>query len=221
MNEFLEGIETGILKYEKIKEASQVTAKAFINSVAYERIFEGDESWRLTELSNMFEINFNIVNNKAPESLQGFYQSGEIVCFYMLVSSGKSSTSLLEMLRFGLIWLPFRIGIAATTRLLSSLSWHEEQEKDIMNGRKEYLVLQRMIVHPDYQGRGIGKKCLSKALKIADKNLLPIYLTTQLEKNVNFYEKLSFRVVRESVFSSTNIQEYNNWFMIREPVSSS
>ena len=61
---------------------------------------------------------------------------------------------------------------------------------DVMTGRPRYYCLQRMIVHKEMQGKGVGSKYLGSALKKADEEQVPVFLTTQEARNVTFYSRL-------------------------------
>jgi ribosomal protein S18 acetylase RimI-like enzyme len=66
-------------------------------------------------------------------------------------------------------------------------------------------------VHPERQGRGIGKALLAAFLDIADAQGSPAYLETDVDKNVALYEKFGFKVIEQE-----DISGVNNRFMWRE-----
>ena len=55
-----------------------------------------------------------------------------------------------------------------------------------------------MLVHPDYQGKGIAGEMLER-IKEKYKNYLYIEGTSEDEKNVPFYEKHSFQRMEHGV----------------------
>ena len=59
--------------------------------------------------------------------------------------------------------------------------------------RRDCLKLQRMVVCPSLQGRGIGSSALRDALHEA--RSVPVILGTQEYRNVVFYLRLGFRVI--------------------------
>ena len=69
-------------------------------------------------------------------------------------------------------------------------------------------------VLPSYQGKGIGTKLLSRFCQEVDACLSPAYLETDSDKNVRFYERFGFEVVKE-----TEIFDVKNRYMWRPPVS--
>ncbi len=52
-------------------------------------------------------------------------------------------------------------------------------------------------VHPAAQGRGVGKALLNAFLAMADEHRSPAFLETDVDKNVELYEKFGFEVVGE------------------------
>jgi ribosomal protein S18 acetylase RimI-like enzyme len=69
-------------------------------------------------------------------------------------------------------------------------------------------------VLPSLQGKGIGTKLLSRFCQEVDVCLSPAYLETDTDKNVRFYERFGFEVVKE-----TKIFDVKNRYMWRPPVS--
>lgn len=66
-------------------------------------------------------------------------------------------------------------------------------------------------VHPERQGRGIGKALLAAFLDVADAQGSPAYLETDVDRNVALYEKFGFKVIEQE-----DISGVNNRFMWRE-----
>ncbi|MFX1401800.1 MAG: GNAT family N-acetyltransferase, partial [Promethearchaeota archaeon] len=50
-------------------------------------------------------------------------------------------------------------------------------------------------VSPDHQNQGIGSKLINIMLDYLYPNL-PVYLETETERNVRFYERLGFKVLK-------------------------
>jgi predicted N-acetyltransferase YhbS len=53
-------------------------------------------------------------------------------------------------------------------------------------------------VLPSHQGKGIGTTLLNRFCKEVDACLTPVYLETDTDKNVRFYERFGFQVVEET-----------------------
>jgi ribosomal protein S18 acetylase RimI-like enzyme len=64
------------------------------------------------------------------------------------------------------------------------------------------LKIQKLYVHPEFHGQGIGRKFIDHARNIANEKKLPL-LELQVNRNnpaVNFYKKLGFYVFEEKDF---------------------
>ena len=70
-------------------------------------------------------------------------------------------------------------------------------------------------VHPDFQGRGVGKAILKAFMHTVDEQASAAYLETDVDKNVALYEKFGFKVTAQA-----EIMGINNRFMWREVASS-
>ncbi|MDD4363493.1 MAG: N-acetyltransferase [Atribacterota bacterium] len=66
-------------------------------------------------------------------------------------------------------------------------------------------ILAAIFVHPEQQGRGIGKKLLKKAMDLRENLSLSVYKENY--KSVAFYEKAGFYFVKEKIDSNTGRQE--------------
>lgn len=180
------------LKEELIEDAADLVAKSFLNTPSYCEIFrEKDEKLREEALKDLFLRNIKMMATIAPGTFNYHLDSeGKMDCFFMLVSK-DIVPSLWDKISHGLLMIPFVAGWPAFFRLLKASDWFDEKEATIMKDRSSYLSLQRMVVRPDSQGKGLGSATLKTALiEVADKNQLPVYLGTQDPRNVIFYQRL-------------------------------
>lgn len=75
-----------------------------------------------------------------------------------------------------------------------------------------YLWL--LAVDPPFQGKGLGGELLGPALRAADRARLPCYLETARERNVSFYIRFGFRILRDERMGRDGPQF---WTMLRAP----
>jgi GNAT superfamily N-acetyltransferase len=157
--------------------------------------------------------------------------------------------TLPELLCAGLAFFPLRFGIAATCRLWRLMDWFEHAQEDIWGDREpafggdaekncpaiatpslrlssrplfsraQAIALERMVVRPDCQGRGLGSALLRGALADLRRDGQTVVLTTQDKRNVNFYSRLGFRVRSERDYIPSDAHgdgaqyAFHCWFM--------
>ena len=209
----MEELEHCILPPDRITEAATLAAAAFDNSPIYNVICgpNCEPEFRQSFLQWLFEHNFRQrigtdVNRCVLDS------NGKLVAFFMFVSPDTPDVSLWDMLRAGMLKGIFKFGFGVVKRLVTIKDEYEHIE-DIVLKKNEYKPiyrLERMVVHPNHQGKGMGSIALKHALKDADDKDLQVMLSTQEERNVRFYERLGFKVVHTSILA-----EHTNWVMIR------
>jgi GNAT superfamily N-acetyltransferase len=83
--------------------------------------------------------------------------------------------------------------------------------KNIVPGKHWYL--QMLGVDPDQQGKGFSSRLLKPMLARADREGVPCFLETQLEKNVKLYHHFGFRVAEEGTIPGSNVY---SWAMVRD-----
>ena len=212
-----EELEHCILPPDRITEAATLAAAAFDNSPIYNVICgpNCEPEFRQSFLQWLFEHNFRQrigtdVNRCVLDS------NGKLVAFFMFVSPDTPDVSLWDMIRAGMLKGIFKFGFGVVKRLVTIKEEYEHIEDIVLkkNGYKPIYRLERMVVHPDHQGKGIGSSALKHALKDADDKDLQVMLSTQEERNVRFYERLGFKVVQETILAG-----HTNWVMIRNKKS--
>jgi len=80
---------------------------------------------------------------------------------------------------------------------------------------ERYWYLQVLGVNPVFQGQGFSSRLLKPMLVRSDGEQLSIYLETQLENNIPYYEHFGFKIAAESPMPGGNIK---SWAMVRYPV---
>ena len=77
----------------------------------------------------------------------------------------------------------------------------------------DHWYLLPIAVDPEEQGKGYGSLLLREMFKIIDNEKLPIYLETNTEKNVGFYQRYGFEVLEYAIIPKTDIPI---WCMLRK-----
>jgi len=77
----------------------------------------------------------------------------------------------------------------------------------------DHWYLQSIAVEPEEQGKGYGTLLLRAMIKKIDKEGLPLYLETNTEKNISFYQKHGFEVLEHLIIPKTEVPI---WCMLRK-----
>lgn len=125
---------------------------------------------------------------------------------------GESAMTENRIVAAGVDASPAVLGEEAFGRFMSVMEHIEPFHEEDVPERHWYLAL--LGVDPDHAGKGIGSALLEPVLAEADKGGLPCYLETGEERNLAFYEKHGFEVLRHGTAPGTTL-EY--WTMSRLP----
>jgi ribosomal protein S18 acetylase RimI-like enzyme len=125
--------------------------------------------------------------------------------------------TLWRMIRSGSIFPFLSIGFKSFMKVASSLSPIDVARKKHMKN-KSFAYLQIIGVAKEHQGKGHGGKLVKEFITMTDKVNIPIYLETETEINVKFYEKYGFKTLEQ-----INLPIINQpmWVMIRDSKKSS
>ena len=203
--------KTDLLHCEK------VAAEAFADSPSYRYIFPGmSQPERVSALTWLFEANYKILRSIAPMSMMGVVSADDpskLVCCFML-RPAPAKVTLPHMVSAGLLELPFRYSWQCLTNTL-----HASDVGDRLTlasvpemYRGKFVTLERMVVLPEFQGKGIGSAGLTSACRRILSLGLPVVLNTQEGINVKFYLKNGFSVVRE-----VDAYGCHHWSLLAEP----
>lgn len=131
------------------------------------------------------------------------------------------STSLLTMIRRGLLPFAFANGFRSVQRLLVLKKTYDALETRLARGDRHWLV-HMMAVSPVRQGTGLGSRLLDFILDTTvDARTRgaapPAVLTTHKRRNVVFYERAGFEVDDVQDVSMMGAAPYPVWSMRRRP----
>jgi GNAT superfamily N-acetyltransferase len=224
-------IDAGPIKLQSLpfshrRDAAILAARAFCDSPAYVYILRGDRVFRQEALVWLFERNIALVQD-APNASDPtrclLSDSGRVLCFFWLTPI-VSHVSLWSKIRAGLLFFPILFGWKPFVRLLSLGDAFDKTTCSLVQKfvpselvRQNTLVLERMVVEPTLHGRGLGSACLHSALSQAAAGSA-VVLTTQLQRNVEFYTRLGFHVIHEQrVGAAADPFSFRSWCMLRHP----
>ncbi len=180
------------------------------------RAFEDDPIWtatfhedRLPKLVSMFTA-----LSKTTLAAGGIVEVTPGVSGAALWMAPGRTEGLWSMLRTGLALPRFAMGLPARERksMLAMLEQFDDRRKDLMPSPHWYLSA--VGVDPSRHGQGLGSALVRSGMGRADRDGLPMYLETETESNVRFYEHLGFVVLEETVATGLGLPV---WLMSRQP----
>lgn len=125
-----------------------------------------------------------------------------------LWSDGGSATSLRGLLSPEAGRIAALSGLRGSLRLLSLQRELDELHKQVITEPHRYLAM--LAVQPTHQGGGVAAELLQRGLARADEDGLPVYLETNLPRNVEIYRHKGFVVVRR-----VEHHGFTTWAMLR------
>jgi len=220
-----------ILDESHIEKCAHVMAQAFCDSPSYKYIFQNfaQEKDRIHALQWIFTRNMYLLFRKYPSALRGMVKAtqnsnGEatttekeqVVACFSFAPNPHQKKSFVELLSIGLWQVPFRFGLGSYRRLLQVVEDMENKyAKSFDMAEENYIMLERMVVLPEYQGQGLGTKALKAALE--ESTNVEVRLSTQEERNVTFYKRLGFEVAGEQKFYDNDEEfKFHSWYMLRK-----
>lgn len=198
----------GLIRFSKehIKPASKVLCRAFQNDPII-RWQIPDANQRFAKLHHFWEFVLR-VGIKYGE-VYGTSDDLEGIAVWRPPKSVH--LSYWKYIKKGAIKLPFKFGIKSIKRITFFQAVNDSIRNIYM--KVPYWYLGPIGVDPKYQGKGFASMLLKPMLKRIDKENLPIWLETNLKRNVSFYEHFDFYKLEEIIIPKTNIV---NWYMIRQ-----
>ena len=185
------------LEKSDISESSRVLSEAMLNVPLHIAVFQGngEEERKISE--NMF---FGLLSDLPGVTFLARINRQIVGVMRMKSCSGSKVTN--EHAQTGDV----------TNLDWRKSYWHNEWARH--DPLDQHWHLGPVGVLPSHQGKGIGTKLLSRFCQEVDACLSPAYLETDTDKNVRFYERFGFEVVKE-----TDIFKVKNRYMWRPPVS--
>jgi len=196
------------LNKEDIAKGAQVLYRAFSEDPFWEKVFNGE-----SDVENKRLAFFEMPLRQGLYYGEAYAPSKDLEGIGVLMPNDKINMTLSMTIRCGALKAGRIMGMSMgrkLTRLFKSL---EEDHKTNM-GKRDYLYLSILGVDSDQQGKGYGGALLRSFIETSSKREMPLYLETETEENVQFYEKFGFKVIKKMVLPFV---EHPLWEMVREP----
>ena len=169
------------LEKSDISESSRVLSEAMLNVPLHIAVFQGHGEEERKIIENMF---FGLLSDLPGITFLARINRQIVGVMRMKSCSGSKVTN--EHARTGDV----------TNMDWRKSYWHNEWARH--DPLDQHWHLGPVGVLPSHQGEGIGTKLLSRFCQEVDACLSPAYLETDTDKNVRFYERFGFEVVKET-----------------------
>jgi len=195
------------VKKKDLPKAARTLAKAFFKDPMYIEVFP-EESTRLDNLSEffLFRTKYGFKYGEVYASSINF----EGIAIWL--PGNKAHVSILRGMFTGGTRFILKLGMSKMV-ILNEFNHFATNFRDSVI-ESPYLQLSPIGVNPADQGKGFGAKLILPMMKKLDEMNLRCFLETQVERNVTYYKKFGFEVVKEGKILGYNLQ---HWGMLREP----
>lgn len=172
-----------------LEKASQILARAFQHDPVTNYMFPDDN--RRPDILQWAYFRWT----RLLASLGGAFTIGDVdgVALWIPPEHGPE-ISILKQIRSGLLWAPFKIGIAGIWGPMKAYAdvgrRHREEIKE------PHWILDVLGVSPNCQGKGLGGALLHHQFAIADRDRIACYVITHNLKNIPFYEHHGFQLIK-------------------------
>ena len=195
------------VKKSEIGKAAFILADAFTEDPLFKALF-GDTVKNSYKYSMVAEFMLRYCHKYGA-----VYASSEELEGIMAITQDQYTyMTLWQMIRSCTILPFFRIGIKSISTVARALGSVDVARKKHMKDRS-FAYLQIIGVAAENQGKGDGGRLLKELIAMADEAKLPIYLGTETESNVRWYERFGFRTLEQMNLPVINLPL---WAMIRE-----
>jgi ribosomal protein S18 acetylase RimI-like enzyme len=189
------------IQKKDLKTAVNVLANAFSKDSMWKEIFNDEDKNRiLTEVMVRFCLKYGSVL-ATSDKVEGV----------MAITPHDTDMTTWRIIRSGSFFLSLKISKEA--KKMEILSNAVEEAKKSLN-LDPYIHLLIMGVSQEFQGKGFGGKLLRALLEKAETEKKSIYLETQKEENVTFYEKYGFSVKKKIILPEP--LNLPMWLMLRD-----
>jgi ribosomal protein S18 acetylase RimI-like enzyme len=181
-----------------------VLGRAFDDDPLWSVIFPGN---RLPKLISMFEA-----LSRATRAAGGIVEVTPGISGAAMWMPPGTDDGLWSAVRsgFALPRFAMRLPVRERKMMLAVLSQFDDRRKLLMPAPHWYLSA--VGIDPSRQGEGLGSALVRTGMHRADLDGRPIYLETETDSNVRFYERLGFEVLEETVATGLGLPV---WLMSR------
>jgi len=190
----------------QVKPAAEMMARAFQDDSISAYFFPD-----VTERKNKMPYGFQSLIRYGLLYGEVYATSPNLEGAAVWLPSDRANMTLWGIIRSDMLSMLFKIGLKNISRQRTLGEYTSSVHKRLVPFQHWYLQL--IGVAPAYQGKGYASMLLKPMFARIDKEHLPCYLETQMEKNVPIYQHYGFKVVEEGKVPGS---EVTLWSMLRE-----
>ncbi|WP_371803788.1 GNAT family N-acetyltransferase [Candidatus Lokiarchaeum ossiferum] len=193
------------IKLPEIKEFYRLKSSDFDRGCKIlGKAFRDDPIWKeiLFDAPEKFSVLFGVPLKYALKYGIIYSPSSELEGIAVWLDSSKVEMNMWRMMRSGSIPIAMKLGGKIAGRMSKTFSQITKDRRK--NIEAPYYYLYVLGIASDRQGQGIGSKFMQKFIENLPPKV-PLYLETESERNVHFYEKLGFKVVKKITIPTYNL----------------
>jgi ribosomal protein S18 acetylase RimI-like enzyme len=193
------------LRAKDLPKADEVLTDAFHNDPLWSKVLAGSK----TKQRGLFAVPIRYCLRYGEvyaisENLEG------IITW---VPGDLADMPIWRLIRSGAIWSGLKMAVQLYSKLGPVFKPIEHDRKENMKGHP-FIYLPALGVASGFQGIGFGSKLLGALIAESEKTRLPLYLETESEGNVRWYERFGFESIKQINLPVINLPM---WEMVRKP----
>lgn len=190
----------------RIKDASKILSRAFHCDPVFTSLLP-DNHTRTKSSKNLFRY---VINQGIRYGEVYTYPKIEGISIWYPPENIFISTW--NAIKAGALKLPFKVKWKYLALQNKIYKHNTSIHKNLVPYPHWYLSL--VGVDPEFQSNGFGSRLLSAKIDVINREHIPIYLETNLEKNVKIYKRLGFQILHKALLPEIEIVQ---WSMLRNP----
>ena len=191
-----------------IDKACKVAGRAFQNDPVIKLTYPNEK-----ERKQKAQYFFEMVYRYGIKYGEVYATSNNLEGISVWIPPNRVFASIWDMIKCGALRVLRKSGLKAMKRGMPVMKYMESAHKRLV--KFDHWYLQELMVKPEEQGKGYGSLLLKTMFKKIDSEGLPIYVDTNNEKNIPFYQKHGFEILEHVIHPKTNIPV---WGMLRKPM---
>ncbi|MFW9827254.1 MAG: GNAT family N-acetyltransferase [Candidatus Thorarchaeota archaeon] len=157
------------------------------------------------ERKEKLQYGFRMIYNYGMSKGVAYATSSNLEGFIVWLPPNKTFPSTWTLMRHGGFYTMRKVGLKlkAMKRTFAVFGYIETKHKEF--APFDHWYLQNIAVKPEEQKKGYGGLLISAMLKKIDREEFPIYLETNNEKNLSFYQRYGFEIIEHIIIPETDV----------------